>query len=306
MFSRRHPLLFFCLAFTAMVATTIIVVSLIIGFVIRAAELGDVTASEGESVGIVEVTGAIVQSDDIIYQLKDLRENDDVKAIVLRVDSPGGGVGPSQEIYREVRKTSQAKKVVVSMAAVAASGGYYVAAGADGIVANPGTITGSIGVIMGFTNVQALMEKIGLVPVVIKSGELKDVGSPVREMTEEEEAFLAELAGELHQQFIDDVADGRKMDPATVGGYADGRIFSGQKAKEISLVDRLGNLEDAIEWAGRMGGIEGKIHTVYSREKKINWLDRLTELSLTSILNRIAGQRLSADYIYPHHMGSAQ
>jgi protease IV len=300
MFSRRHPLLFFCLAFTAIVALTIIIVSLLIGFVVRAVDVGEMAATEGESVGIVEVIGAIVESNDIISQLKKFRENDDVKAIVLRVDSPGGGVGPSQEIYREVRKTSESKKVIVSMGAVAASGGYYVAASADGIVANPGTITGSIGVIMGFTNVQALMEKIGLVPVVIKSGDMKDVGSPVREMTEAEETFLAELAGELHQQFIDDIAEGRKMDPATVGAYADGRIFSGQKAKEIGLVDRLGNLEDAIEWAGRMGGIEGKIHTVYGREKKFSWLERLTEISLKSVLNRLIGQRLSADYLCPY------
>ena len=132
------------------------------------------------------------------------------------------------------------------------------------------------------------------------------MGSPVREMTEDEEAFLSDLAGELHQQFIDDIAEGRKMDPATVGAYADGRIFSGQKAKEIGLVDRLGNLEDAIEWAGRMGGIEGKISTIYSRERKINWLDRITELSLKTLLSRISSQRLSADYTYPQNMGGVQ
>ncbi|MGD8549181.1 MAG: signal peptide peptidase SppA, partial [Desulfobacterales bacterium] len=144
----------------------------------------------GEKVGIIEIKGVIIDSKKALQSLKRFREDNSIKAIVIRIDSPGGAVGPSQEIFREIRKTSKSKKVVASMGSIAASGGYYIAAGTDGIVANPGTITGSIGVIMGFTNYQELLSKIGLVPIVIKSGEYKDMGSPVRKMKPEEKRFL--------------------------------------------------------------------------------------------------------------------
>jgi protease-4 len=167
------------------------------------------------------------------------------------------------------------------MGTVAASGGYYVAAGAPLIVANPGTITGSIGVIMGFANYQQLMEKIGLVPIVVKSGDYKDVGSPVRPMEEKERAFLEAFVGKIHRQFIRDVAEGREMEIAMVEELADGRIFTGQESKELGLVDRLGNLADAVEWAGRLGGIQGEITTVYARERRISLLELLrSEASL--------------------------
>ncbi len=142
----------------------------------------------GEKVGVVELNGVIAESRQILEQIKAFRDNDSVKSIVLRIDSPGGAVGPSQEIYREIRKTIKVKKVIASLGSIAASGGYYIAAAADGIVSNPGTITGSIGVILGYTNFEALFEKIGLSPVVIKSGEYKDMASPVRKMTDAERA----------------------------------------------------------------------------------------------------------------------
>ena len=303
MFSRRHPFLFSLLLFTAMAGFTLIVISFLIAMAVKSADFAQKMKLDKDSVGIVEVTGAIMESETIIKHLKKFREKDKIKAIVLRIDSPGGGVGPSQEIFREVRKTTETKKVIASMGAMAASGGYYVAAGADGIVANPGSITGSIGVIMGFTNIQALMEKIGLAPVVIKSGEFKDVGSPVRKMTSKEKQFLDDLVGELHQQFIDDISKGRGMDPDVVDSYADGRIFTGKTAKELGLVDRLGNLQDAIEWAGRLGGIEGEIPTVYGREKKFSWIEKLSDVSLKKFLNRLVGQSLFAGYIYQPGQG---
>jgi protease-4 len=207
-------------------------------------------------------------------------------------------VGPSQEIFREIRKTSSSKKVVASMGSIAASGGYYIAAGADGIIANPGTITGSIGVIMGFTNYQELLRKIGLVPVVVKSGKYKDIGSPVRKMKPEEKKILQNFSRKIHRQFIKDIVDGRKMDQAKVEALADGRIFTGEESKELGLVDRLGNFEDAIEWAGRMGGIKGKISTVYAREKKFSLLKYIADSSAKALLNRIADSSLSADYLY--------
>jgi len=190
MFSRRHPFLFSILVFTALSSATLILLSMIIAFGMKGSDLVGLDMTDGEKVGVIEVVGVIANSRETIEQLKRFREDDDIRAIVIRVDSPGGVVGPSQEIYREIVRTKATKKVIASMGAVAASGGYYVIAGTDGIVANPGTITGSIGVIMEYTNFQELFNKIGLSPVVIKSGQFKDTGSPARAMTPEEEQIL--------------------------------------------------------------------------------------------------------------------
>ncbi len=272
-------------------SATIIGLSLLFMFSTRDADF-----EFGEKVGVIEIIGAITDSKDIIHNLKRFRENDSIKAIVVRIDSPGGGVGPSQEIFREIRKTSESKKVIASMGGVAASGGYYIAAGADGIVANPGTITGSIGVIMGYTNFQEILKKIGMVPIVIKSGEYKDMGSPVREMTKKEEEILHNLANQIHKQFIKAIAEGRGIEQSEVEKFADGRIFSGEEAKKIGLVDRFGNLEDAIEWAGRMGGIKGKISRVYPPEKKFSVFKYLINSSLKEFTNRFINPYLFASY----------
>jgi len=252
----------------------------------------------GEKVGIIEIKGIIADAQKVLHNLKRFREDDSIKAIVIRIDSPGGAVGPSQEIFREIRKTSKKKKVIASMGAIAASGGYYVAAGSDGIVASPGTITGSIGVIMGFTNYEELLQKIGLVPIVVKSGEFKDLGSPVRKMTSAEQKILENFAKKIHRQFIMDIVEGRKMDQADVESLADGRIFTGEESKALGLVDRIGNLEDAIEWAGHLGGIKGKISTVYAREKKFSILKYLSGSSVKELLNLVLNPYLSADYLY--------
>jgi len=291
MFSRKHPYLFFILIVTSVISAAIFGLSLLFIFSTRDADF-----EFGEKVGVIEIIGAITDSKDIIHNLKRFRENDSIKAIVVRIDSPGGGVGPSQEIFREIRKTSESKKVIASMGGVAASGGYYIAAGADGIVANPGTITGSIGVIMGYTNFQEILKKIGMVPVVIKSGEYKDIGSPVREMTKKEEEILRNLANQIHKQFIKAIAEGRGIEQSKVEKFADGRIFSGEEAKKLGLVDRFGNLEDAIEWAGRMGGIKGKISSVYPPEKKFSVLKYLVTSSLKEFANRFINPHLFANY----------
>jgi len=293
MFSRRHPYLFFILTFSTVVATAMILMTILVVLSTR-----DTEFEFGEKVGVIEINGIITDSKNVLTHLKDFREDNAIKAIVVRIDSPGGAVGPSQEIFREIRKTSATKKVVASMGTIAASGGYYIAAGANGIVANPGTITGSIGVIMGFTNYEELLQKIGLVPIVVKSGKYKDIGSPVRKMKPEEKKILQEFAKKIHRQFIKDIVDGRKMDRQKVESLADGRIFTGQESKKLGLVDRLGNLEDAIEWAGRLGGIKGKIATVYAKEKKFSLLKYFTGSSTETLLNRIFNPKLSADYIY--------
>jgi protease-4 len=227
----------------------------------------------GDKIAIVEVRGVITQSSGVIEELQQYLADDGVKAIILRVDSPGGGVGPSQEIYREIMriKSSSKKKVVTSMGSVAASGGYYIASASDLIVANPGTITGSIGVIMQFSNFEDLLKKIGVKGVVLKSGEHKDIGSPFREMTPEEKRIMQEVLDNVHQQFIQAVADGRKLDRSKVAQIADGRILTGEQAKNLGLVDQLGNLQDTIDITAKLAGIVGKPNILYPKRRISIW-----------------------------------
>ena len=226
----------------------------------------------GEKVALIRIEGVILDSKNIIEELKEHSEDASVKAIVLRVDSPGGGVAPSQEIYEELVKIKGKKKIVVSMGSVAASGGYYVSSPADMIVANPGTLTGSIGVIMEIPNVEGLMNKIGVKTEVIKSGEHKDIGSMFKTMTDEEKEILQSVLDDVHDQFIKAISDARGMEIAVIRKLADGRIFTGRRAKELGLVDELGNLEDAIQLAGKISGIKGKPEVVY-KTNKFSFLD---------------------------------
>ena len=225
----------------------------------------------GDKIAIVEVKGVITQSSGVIEELQQYLEDDGVKAIILRIDSPGGGVGPAQEIYREILKIRPKKKVVTSMGSVAASGGYYIACASDLIVANPGTITGSIGVIMQFSNLEELLKKIGIKGVVLKSGEHKDIGSPFREMTPEEKRIMQEVLDNVHQQFIQAVAEGRKLDRSKVVQIADGRILTGEQAKNFGLVDKMGNLQDTIDITAKMVGIEGKPNVLYPKRRISIW-----------------------------------
>jgi protease-4 len=213
----------------------------------------------------------------VIENIKTFRDNDDIKAIVVRVDSPGGGVGPSQEIFRELMKTRPVKTVIVSMGSVAASGGYYIAAGAQAIVANPGTITGSIGVIMEHINLTELVQKIGISPLVIKSGEFKDLGSPFRKLGDSERQLLQELVDELHQQFVSDAAQARNIEKKTMAEIADGRVYTGQTALELKLIDRLGNLDDAVAWAAELAGMDQKPVPVYPKDNPISVLRKMTQ-----------------------------
>jgi len=254
----------------------------------------------GSQVGVVEVEGVILDSKKIIEQLSDFHESGTIKAIVLRVDSPGGGVGPSQEIHDEVRRINADKPVIVSMGSVAASGGYYIAAPARLIFANPGTITGSIGVIMEFTNFQELLEKIGLHSQAVKSGKHKDIGSPVRPMTEEERALLQGLIDDVHAQFVDSIAAGRHLDVQKVRALADGRIFTGRQARDLGLVDELGSLEAAIRRAGELGGIEGKPEVIYPPGDKPRLIDFLIQEASSQIRQALIGQQGGGlQYVWP-------
>jgi len=228
----------------------------------------------GERIALVRVEGPILDSKDIIDELKTYVKDPSIKAIVLRIDSPGGAVAPSQEIYEEIRKAVVKKKVVVSMGSVAASGGYYIAAPATRIVANPGTLTGSIGVIMEIPNVEGLMNKIGVKTEVIKSGRHKDIASVFRGIKKEEREILQGVLDNVHEQFIKAVAEGRKMLIEDVKKMADGRIFTGEQALKAGLVDEIGNLEDAIKSAARLTGIKGE-PSVVSKEERFSLIHML-------------------------------
>ena len=293
MFARRHPILFSLLVVCGIGAVMIISVAALFLFGKR-----DSTFEFGEKVGVVEIEGVIADAKPIVSQLKKFRKNKDIKAIVLRIDSPGGGVGPSQEIYSEVKKTTGEKKVVASMGAIAASGGYYVAAAADHVVANPGTITGSIGVVIEFANVEQLFKKIGLSAYVIKSGEYKDVGSPLRKMTPKERKLLQGFIDNVYEQFVRAVAEGRQMPEKEVRAIADGRIFSGEQAHELGLLDSLGSMEDAITLAAQLGGIEGEPSVVYAEKEKFSLLEYLLGSRVSDAIDRITGGALHSGYLY--------
>ena len=229
----------------------------------------DLDLSMEDRVGFIRVEGVILDAQSTISELKRFGENPSVKAIVLRIDSPGGGVVPSQEIYDAVQRVRNKsnKAVIASMGTVAASGGYYIAAATDRIMANSGTLTGSIGVIMETANVEGLLKKIGVEGVVIKRGRFKDVGSPLRKMSEEEHALLQSVMDDVHKQFIEAVAEGRGLDLADVQALADGRIFTGRQAKAAKLVDELGDLDDAIQLAAEVAGIEGEPKVMEPRRR---------------------------------------
>jgi protease-4 len=210
----------------------------------------------GPRVAIVELEGVIIEVDDLVREMKAHRENPSVRAVVMRINSPGGVVAPTQELHDAVRRLRDAgKPVVASLGAVAASGGYYVAVACDQIYANPGTLTGSIGVIMQLANLEQLMKKVGVDYVVVKAGQFKDIGNVARAMTPDERRVMQALLDDVHGQFIAAVADGRKLPREDVARFADGRVFSGTRAKELRMVDALGGLEEAVLASAKLAGI---------------------------------------------------
>jgi protease-4 len=255
-----------------------------------------------DRVALVKIAGMLISSEHVVEELNDYADDSSVKAIVLRIDSPGGGVVVSQEIYNAVKNAKkEGKKVVVSMGSVAASGGYYVAAAADKIVANPGTLTGSIGVKMEFANVEKLLEKIGVKGMVVKAGEYKDIGSPFRDMTAQEKKLLQDVIDDVHNQFIKAVAEGRNLPETDVRAIADGRIFTGQQALALKLVDQMGDLADSIRLAGSLAGIKGRPKVVEKR-KKIPFFEYLKEESAAwvadVIQNGISRSSVALQYLY--------
>lgn len=239
-------------------------------------EAGVLTALGGDSIGVVQVEGTINDSRDIIDALKQFGDSSGIKAIVLRIDSPGGSVAPTQEIYEEIEKLKKKKPVIASFGGMAASGGYYIGSACDEIVANPGTLTGSIGVIMQLGNVEELLKKIGVQGYSVKSGANKDIGSPLKPLTPEGKAILQGLVDNVHAQFVRAVAKGRRLTEDKVKSLADGRVYSGEQAKGLGLVDVLGNMEDAVELAAKRVGMKGKPQVVYSRAEQKGWMDMVS------------------------------
>ena len=236
----------------------------------------------GPKVAVVEVQGVIVDADTIVRELREHADNPAVRAVVLRVNSPGGVVAPTQEIFSAVQRVRQSgKPVVASLGSVAASGGYYVAVAADRIYANPGTLTGSIGVVMQMANIEGLLKKVGVEYVVVKAGALKDVGNFSRSMTAEERRVLQALLDDVYSQFVGAVVEGRKLDERTVKGLADGRLYSGQQARALQMVDELGGFEEAILAAARLGGVPGRPKLILPR-RRFSLMDLLrNELGLS-------------------------
>jgi protease-4 len=239
----------------------------------------------GDKIGVIDLKGTITSSEQVVDQLKKHRENSSVKAIVLRVDSPGGAVVPSQEMYEEVKKTrDEGKPVIVSMGSVAASGAYYVSCGATKIVANRGTLTGSIGVISQFVQLEELLNKIGIGSATVKSGKLKDTGSPFRKFTEEDRKYWEGIIQDTYHQFLTVVEGERHIPHDKLVKIADGRVLSGEQAIEVGLVDTLGTYEDALRIAADMVGIRGEPVVVKLRERQRGIFDLLFSSARENLL----------------------
>jgi protease-4 len=261
---------------------------------------GDTSAlGAGPRVGVLEVRGGIGMGEgreveDFLEQARKFARDDGIKAVVVRIDSPGGSVAPSQEIHDEVKRLAAKKTVVCSLGNVAASGGYYVAVACPKIVAAPGTLTGSIGVISQFANVRGLAERFDVKLEVVKAGKLKDAGNPFRDMTPEERAYWQALVDRTHQQFIAAVAQGRGLGEEAVREVADGRVMNGEDAKGLGLVDALGNFYDAVELAKTEAKLSGEPHLVYPPEERGRFIEQLMGSAAGAVADAVSS-RISRD-----------
>ena len=237
---------------------------------------GDSEFSFGSNkIGVIELTGVIFDSKSWIEQLRRFADNSAIKAIILRIDSPGGGVAASQEVYNEVLRIRREKRKVIvsSIGSVGASGAFYIACGTDKIVANAASITGSIGVIAEWVNYGELLKWAKLKSVVLKSSELKDAGSPVRELTEDEKKYLQNIIDDMYIQFVQVVAEGRKFDLERAKSFSDGRVYTGKDAKSKKLIDEIGSLQDAIRITAKMVKITGEPHLVYPARERTGLIE---------------------------------
>jgi protease-4 len=254
----------------------------------------------GQKVAVVPIEGPIIEARETVEKLEEYADSSHIKAIVVRINSPGGAIAPSQEIYAQIKRVrSNGTPVVASFDSVAASGGYYIASACDEIVANPGSITGSIGVILQWLEYEELVKWAKMRPETITSGALKAAGSPFQKLSDTERAYLQNVVNQLHSQFVRAVADGRKgkLTEEQVAGLADGRVFTGEEAVKLKLVDRLGSLHDAVSVAGELGGIEGEPAVVYPKPRRETLIDLLSGGEAKTLIDRFTGRR-AAQFLY--------
>jgi len=254
----------------------LLIVTVVIAAVIFAASVlpGIFGGAGGGKIGVVEIEGTISDLKEVMADMVRFKEDDGIRGVIVRINSPGGAVGPTQEAASELKKLKAVKKVYVSMGSVCASGGYYIASVGEKLYANPSTITGSIGVIMQQTVVEELMKKIGIQSNTLKAGSMKDVGSPFRKMTDSERQYLQDIINNIHEQFIKDVATGRKIPLDKARTLSDGRIYTGLQAKEAGLIDTIGTFYDAVDELKKAVGIKGKPELVYGKRPfaPLRWL----------------------------------
>lgn len=286
-FRRNHPILFGLLIVAGIFLLFGSGLVFVVSMLLNGQDQPDIF-SKKDSVGVIELKGLIVSPEKTIKALSDFRKNQNIKSVILRINSPGGAVGASQEIFTEVERTNAVKPVVASMESLATSGGYYAALGAEKIIANPGTLTGSIGVIVKFPNLEKLFGKIGYESEIIKSGRMKDIGAPNRAMTEAERALMQDLIDNVHRQFVGAISAKRSIPVEKVTALADGRVFSGEQAKELGLIDDFGNFTDAVILAARLGGLEtDDPPLIYAREKKISLLSLIIDNMSQSVIDNL-------------------
>ena len=285
-FRQKHPILLGLFILTGIFFLFLGGLSLLISSLISSSPRTDFFVGK-EGVGVIDLKGLIVSPEQVLKHLTEFRNNPEVKSIVLRIESPGGAVGAAQEIFEEVKRTNAVKPVIASMGSMGASGGYYAALGAENIIANPGTMTGSIGVIVKFPNLEGLFEKIGYKSEVIKSGPLKDIGASNRAITEEERRTMQNLIDNVYNQFVRDIAEARALPVETVNELADGRIFTGEQAFDVGLIDSLGNFTDAITMAADMGGLDiENPQLIYPKqERKFSLLTLLSKAEQSFVEN---------------------
>ncbi len=290
---RRHPVI---LGLILLAVIGLASFFLLFGIMFYEGDGGGLTAV-GEKIGVVSVTGAIIDSKTVVDQINKCADDTTIKAILVRIDSPGGGVAASQEIYESILSAKKKKHVVASLGSVAASGGYYVACATDKIVSNPGTVTGSIGAIMHFTDVEETLKKIGIRASTVKSGTYKDIGTPLREMTKSERELIQGVIDDIYDQFIEAVSVNRKIPVAVLKEYCDGRIFTGRQAYKLGLIDELGDMDAAAHLAAKLAGIKGKPELVYSKEKGLTFWKYLIEETKSTIVGQLRQELTGSLYM---------
>ena len=292
-FSQKHPFLFgFFLLFTAVV----LLIGAMAVFIFWRPDVKDLLNIGAPKFGVVHVSGLISDSKDVNDWIEKLRRDEEIRGVILRINSPGGVVGPSQEIYRAVKRLAKSKPVVASMASVAASGGYYISLSADKILANPGTLTGSIGVKAKLTDMHKLLQKLGIEDDTVVSGKYKDAGSPFKPLTKEEKQYFQNLIQDMHSQFVEDVAQSRNMTRANVEKVADGRAFTGRQALKYGLVDQLGGRHEAINLLKQMSKTKGLVKLVEGPPPDKSLLTWLLGFSKQEIEDKLSAPKWELRY----------